>query len=127
MKQYLLVGCLVLFISCTDDYFSDFCDAVINNDAAFVRQEVDDILKDLSPIYNTSDNLGHFENILFLIDELNRDDCLFASVLCYACIYTYPLQSEILIEVEEGNFYVRKVLDISTASDSEMYFVGMHD
>ncbi len=127
--RIILLAVLSFFLvqACTDDEFSDFCFAVLENDANFVRDEVNDILDHWDPEPTQVDGLGHEDNLYRLVDELNEEYCLEAFVLCYACIETAPPQSELLVRVYDGYNIVEKVFDILTPNDGPMTFVAMHD
>jgi len=129
MRYFTLLLAILLFVSCDDDLgITNFCDAVIVEDIDYVADYMDDILEDLEPFPGPRDFIGHEENLFFLVDELNRrNPCLDAFIECYACIKTYPAQSEILIDVYEDNFVTTKIIDIATPEFSEMYVDGMHN
>jgi len=126
-KLVLAFISILLLSSCQRDNLSGFCEAIIFEDSSYIREEINDILDDLSPLPDSFDSLGHEENLFYLIDQLNAEnDCLVASVICYACIYTLPAQSEILIEVFDQGAVYAWVIDIATPIDDYMYFTGMH-
>lgn len=127
MKKLILLFLVATIIACEHYYVSDFCEALIHNDVTYVRHEVDHILYDLVPQATANDPLGHYYNLMLFVDELNRDDCIYASIICYACIETFPLQSEVHVEIDDGHYIIEKFMDIATPPDSEMYFVGLHD
>ena len=127
MKKILLLGFLISLFSCEVDRLSPFCDALIAKDVTYVKHHVDDILEDLFPYPDYYDYTGHHYNLEMLVNELNKDECLFAQIRCYGCIETFPLQSEVEIEINDGGYYWVRILDIATPHDSPMYFVGMHE
>ena len=62
-----------------------------------------------------------------VIEDINNTfDCAEASLVCYACIETYPPISEIRIETTVDSVYYFVVLDILTPENSEMSFQDMH-
>ncbi|NNF22602.1 MAG: hypothetical protein HKN67_11730 [Saprospiraceae bacterium] len=127
MKRLILLFAIFTIFACERYYISDFCEALIHEDVSYVRHEVDNILYDLLPQATHDDPLGHYYNLMIFVDELNRDDCMYASIICYGCIESFPLQSEVLVEIDDGQYITEKVLDIATPPDSEMYFVGLHN
>ncbi len=114
-------------MACTTNYHTPLCEAIIYNDVEYVRDKLDHIMDGLNPVYGNGDPIGHYDNLHIVTGELSRDDCLYASILCYACIESYPPQSEILIQIDDGEYLYEKVIDIAMPLESEMYFVGMHD
>lgn len=117
---------LILLSACTKDDLSPFCDALINKDISFVKNHVDNIANNLFPYPDYIDPIGHEINLQILADELSIDPCLTASVLCYACIETYPYQSELLITINSESAFFQIIMDIAVPEDGSMYFVSLH-
>jgi len=125
----LLMLVTVSMMSCSDDLrVTTLCDALVLWDDFYVADYIDDILEGLAPYPDYYDYIGHEENLLILIDELEiANDCLDASILCYACIYTWPPRTELLIEIVSDGIVSRRILDIATPENRPMYFVGMRE
>jgi len=129
MKYFTLLFVLLLCTSCSDDFgLSNFCEAVISEDENYIEGYLDVILEDLEPFPVPGDFLGHEENLFILIDELQRrNDCLDAFIECYGCIETFPIQSEILIDVYEDGFVTTKIIDLATPEFGPMFYAGIHN
>ena len=115
-----------MIAACAVEYHSDLCDAVVHNDSQFVKEYIDDILWELPPIYDGYDPIGHLQNLEILVDELNRDHCADAIISCYACIPTFPPQSEINIIIDDGTYLEERNIIIATPWNGPMFFVGMY-
>jgi len=128
MKKLALLIPLLLFFSCSDDLgFTNFCEATLDDDFDYMADYIDDIIEDLPPFPIPGDPLGHEENLFFLIDELRQqNDCLDVYIECYACIETFPPQSEIRIDVSDGGFSNAIIVDIATPDFDVMFVEGFH-
>jgi len=142
MKNFMV--CLIsaltfcsLALSCTSDdpmqteqdviqimFASEFCDAINSGNENYVESEVNALCIDLLPQSTDSDALGHEANLNKLIERLDMVDCLSASLGCYACIETFPLTSEIFIELPTSDKLF--VIDLRTPGDGILVFSGMH-
>lgn len=92
-----------------------------------VKTEIEKLTVDLNPHPTDEDLLGHSGNLETLIDRLNSGcEEYTASLLCYACIYTYPAQSEILIEFFAGSNKQTVTIDIHTPENDILRFAGIH-
>jgi hypothetical protein len=101
---------------------------IINMNSETVRFEVDKLLNDLKPNITETDKIGQNENINILINRLNNN-CknITSELICYACIKTYPPQSEILVTTDSSGIKIKRIIDISTPSDSNLYLQGIHE
>jgi len=116
--KYLITLLFLSFLisSCEDGTgYTDFCDDLIVIDVDNIQSYVDDILDDLPPFPVQGDLLGHEEN-----------PCLTASIDCYACIETFPPQSEIYVSIRDGGIVEERIIDIVTPDNRPMFFVGIH-
>jgi hypothetical protein len=104
-----------------------FKNAILSSDETSIRQEMSEITKDLIPEPTADDKWGHQKNFSLLIDRLNQCDEINATLFCYCCIKTYPLQSEIIINTSSNGQQIQKIFDISTSEDSVLIYLGMHD
>jgi hypothetical protein len=132
MKKLLTLLLLVGFISCEKQEIESIdCEVFIAGlatlDEGMVKSEVEKLTVDLNPHPSDEDLLGHSGNLQTLIDRLN-DGCedYTASLLCYACIYTYPAQSEILIEFFVNGNKQEVVIAIHTPENDILRFAGIH-
>lgn len=91
-----------------------------------VESEFDKITVDLLPISNVDDQIGHLQNCQDLVSKLSDCELISAKLLCYACIETYPPQTEILITLDSSGQIVNRVIDVLTPSDSSLDFVRVH-
>ena len=74
---------------------------IINTDSEIVKAEINKLVTDLVPATTDSDPIGHKENISLLVEQLNIQCTIITTKLaCYACIETFPLQSEILVKTK---------------------------
>ena len=127
MKYLYLFSLTLILVSCDLDFHSDLCEAISYNDDHFVRDHIDDILDNMPPLPEFDDPLGHFYNLESLAIEISKDRCADAVIVCYACIETFPPQSELHVIIDDGRYYVEKYIIIATPPESEMYFIGMYD
>lgn len=100
---------------------------IINMDSDIVKYEINKLLIDLEPVKTDTDPIGHKENLNILIERLNtKCDNMTAEFICYACIYTNPPQSEILVTTDSVGTSINRVLDILTPDDDILYFLRIH-
>ena len=100
---------------------------ILNMDSDIVKFEINKLVKDLNPKVTTSDKFGQRENIDLLIERLNKQcNDIKTELICYACIYTYPPQSEILVTVDSARTSVKRVIDIMTPSNVNLSCVRVH-
>jgi hypothetical protein len=97
---------------------------IINMDAEDVKYEINKLMIDLEPNVTVNDEFGHRENISLLISRLNNQ-CINinADLICYACIKTYPPQSEIFITADS----IKRIIDIITPANTNLSFVSIHE
>lgn len=101
-------------------------DALLVKDEIVLTGEINYLLEDLVPNPGTGDPIGHAINLGVFIDRL-RNICDFnADLGCYACIETYPPQSEVYIMLDSLGTNVTRVLDIATPDSIAMTFRGLH-
>ena len=139
IKNYAFILFFIVFISSCDkavnnsnnDWENLDCDnlkaGIINMDSDIVKSEINKLVTDLEPVITDSDNIGHKENLDLLIEQLNTQcDNVSAELICYACIYTNPAQSEILVTTDSLGITIDRVVDISTPKDARLYCVRIH-
>jgi hypothetical protein len=119
MKKYFwLVSISFMIQVACEDSAPKLCDELQADIVAFNIEEVKGTLNPwLSgnlPIPTAEDPIGHQQNLQNFVDRLNDDCGLDASIVCYACIETYPVQSEVRVMVDSSGISVARVLDIVT-------------
>lgn len=128
----LIISSLIFLISCEEDKTESIecellTEALVNYNSENLKAEVDKLTIDLKPHISNNNSYGHRENLNTLIDRLNSQcDNIEANLFCYACIQTFPLQSEISILVDSSGTDVCRIIDISTPEDDILSFVGVH-
>ncbi len=101
---------------------------IINMDSDIVKFEINKLVTDLEPVITDSDNIGHKENLCLLIERLNAQcDNIRAELICYACILTGILQSEILVTTNSAGTTIYRTVDISTPDDDILNCVRIHE
>ena len=75
-------------------------DGFLNNNQEQVSAEINAYCNRLPNSASSQENeLGHKENTLLLVEALNQCPDIDAQLLCYACMKSYPMQSEITITI----------------------------
>lgn len=133
----LLLISLGLLCSCEDSAGEDdllqawdcneISAALIAFDHVRLEGELGKVLPDLLPKNSDEDPTGHEENFRMFIKHLEECGNLQAELLCYACIKTYPAQSEIEIVLDSADQQVSRILDILTPEDASLAFIHMHN
>lgn len=101
--------------------------ALLNFDSKKLAIEIDKLCQDLEPNPVANDAIGHLKNFQLLIERLNTNcQDIVASNLCYACIETLPVQSQIKIVLDSLGHQVERIVAISTPEDAILKTVGMH-
>ncbi len=130
MKKLLVLVLLAGLVSCEKQKIEPIdCEAFISGlialDENTVKTEIEKLTVDLKPQASAEDVIGHAGNLQTLIDRLNSGcDDYTASILCYACIYTYPAQSEVLIEFFSGGSKKQVTINIHTPENDILRFAG---
>lgn len=106
---------------------SELIDGLLSYDIDRVESVFNSITNDLHPYVNEDDPIGHQKNFKILLARLNSCELITSEMLCYACIKTYPPQSEILIKIDSSGQFVNRVVDILTPGDSLISFIGIHE
>ena len=132
---------LLVFTTCKKDKepepsFTVDCEALRiglwDMEEDIVNTEINSLTADLSPEPITGDDLGHAANLEKLVERLNECNRFDVSIICYACIETFPLQSEIRIWANypgiDGALGIEfeRVIDILTPEDGILQAGGMH-
>jgi hypothetical protein len=95
-----------------------------NND--IINTEITKLVVDLNPAPTNTDDIGHLINLEILLNRIIKCDAVSAELICYACIKTYPAQSEILVTSDSMGFFVQRIIDIRTPEDGKLAFAGIH-
>lgn len=100
---------------------------LLSLDDDLLSRELDALAQDLMPAATTNDQLGHDQNLETVVSRLNAQcSSLSATIICYACIKTLPLQSEIRIYLDSSGTQVSRVIDLVTPGDAPMTFRAVH-
>lgn len=100
---------------------------LLANNAEAVQKEIDGYTFFMQPDPAASDRYGHRLNIEKLVQALNEQCGLSATMTCYNCTFTNPPQTEIYITIPNGASQVRKVIDLSYSNSRRLVFAGLHD
>ncbi len=105
MQKLLVLFGFICFFSCKNEVvLTDFCKSIEARDFNYLAAYINDYLFDLNAAPMPSDNLGQEENLISLVDNLrDNNSCLDVYIECYACLESDPPQSELRIELEEGD------------------------
>ena len=128
---FLIISLLLLLAACEDDSLDADCtlliDALVHDDNETLKAEVDKLTVGLTPQITEEDPFGHRENMNTLIDRLNAQ-CKYveASLFCYACVETLPVQSEITVLVDSAGTQVCRIIDIVTHEEETLSFSSVH-
>lgn len=126
-----MISLLLLLAACEDDSLDADCtlliDALVHYDNQALKAEVDKLTVGLTPQPTEDDRIGHRKNLNTLIDRLNAQ-CkqVEASLFCYACVETLPLQSEITVLVDSAGTQVCRMIDIVTPEEEALSYSGVH-
>lgn len=123
----LLIGCFFfLLLSCKQD--GETCESLsadlIEFKVSAVKDELDPWLGELLPDQEDPD--VHLQNLQSFIHRLENDCMLEGNIVCFACIETYPPQSEVSIMIDSSGHQTHRILDVLTPSDSVMTIRDIH-
>ena len=94
---------------------------------SLLTDNFNELARDLEPLPLATDGLGHAENLDTIVQRLNSGCTdLEAEIVCYACIETFPVQSEIKIHTDSSGIRVSRVIDMMTPGDDVMTFRTVH-
>ena len=100
---------------------------IVTFNSEIVCTEITKLLLDLKANPSADDKFGQAENLNKLIDRINTNcDNVTAELICYACIYTLPPQSELKLSTDSSGVEVARVLDIFTPEDDILSCVRIH-
>jgi hypothetical protein len=130
MKSFTLLICgLILFAPGCKDEVLVSCEPLTKELLALnvsgVKMILDPQLSQLLPQPTSQDGIGHLKNLQTF---MNSVQACFADVRmdCYACIETFPEQSEIIFMIDSVSVLRRRVIDISTPGNQVMTIRNVH-
>jgi hypothetical protein len=88
--------------------------------------EISKLTDDLTPMPIAGDTFGQLNNLDKLIDRISKCGNVTAELRCYACIYTNPPQSELILKTDSSGKQIQRVMDISTSNKESLKFGGLH-
>lgn len=109
---------LLSLVNCKDSNVNlcdDIREGLLELDLQLVKPNLESLLIDYSAEPTSEDPIGHEQNLNDFIAELNDECDLDATLVCYACIETFPLQSEIRIQLDSTGTTVSRIVDIVTS------------
>jgi hypothetical protein len=134
-KSKIVFFTLPFFISVCDDSVrnevievncGNLKTGLIIKDQEKIGIEMDKLTENLPPDPTKNDPIGHSENLTIITQSIHSCDGLEAEIFCYACVETYPPQSEITIQMNSSGTKIERIIDISTPSDKILKFSGIH-
>lgn len=132
-NSLILFAMLILLSACSkkEQLSTNECNnlqtAISEMNETVLEQEINELCNDLSPQSTTSDPTGHEDNINTLISRFETNCEIEAELVCYACIKTFPAQSEIKLTVTLPSGTYVKIIDISTPDDKKLTYEGIHN
>ncbi|MCK9207293.1 MAG: hypothetical protein M0P66_09305 [Salinivirgaceae bacterium] len=133
MRNLIIVLIVIVFSSCDKENTESNVDwnafkvGVIQKDKSIIEKEISKLLINTNAKPNDNDLIGQKENVDNLIFEISKSKVLNADLFCYACIETYPAQSEITITTDSSGVLISRIIDILTPNDNILKFVDIHD
>jgi len=132
-KIFLLLFVVTVLISCKKQQSDivmnceQFKQGIIANSEGRVKAEIEKLCQDLFPVVSATDEWGHRNNFIKMAQRISQQCGIDARVDCYACIKTFPPQTEIVVSFTNNGVLAKKTLDISTSSTNKLTFLKMHD
>ena len=133
MKSWPFIFTLTisLLLSCSKEkepiYHDDICEYIYNENDSLIQEEIARLTSDLLPKPSDNDKWGQSENLDILIERLNKYNCIVATKVCYACIYTLPPQSEVKLVVTYNREIITRIMDLLTGEEEPMKYLRLHD
>lgn len=133
MKSWLFIYTVTisLFLSCSKEKepicHNDICEYIYNENDSLIQEEIARLTLDLLPKSSNDDKWGQSENLDILIERLNKYNCIVATKVCYACIYTLPPQSEVKLVVTYNKEIITRIMDLLTGEEEPMKYLRLHD
>jgi len=102
--------------SCTD-----LRAGLIFGDGDLVCSEIAILAADLDPLVSDSDGFGHSENLKTLVSRLDEKcDDITAEVYCYACLFSLPAGSLIMVTLDSAGTEVTRFINIKTSAEEKL-------
>jgi len=133
MRSWLFIYTVTisLFLSCSKEKepicHDDICEYIYNENDSLIQEKIARLTLDLLPKPSDYDKWGQSENLDILIERLNKYNCIVATKVCYACIYTLPPQSEVKLVVTYNKEIITRIMDLLTGEEEPMKYLGLHD
>ena len=133
MRSWLFIYTVTisLFLSCSKEKepicHDDICEYIYNENDSLIQEEIARLTLDLLPKPSDDDKWGQSENLDILIERLNKYNCIVATKVCYACIYTLPPQSEVKLVVTYNKEIITRIMDLLTGEEEPMKYLRLHD
>ncbi|MGD2033461.1 MAG: hypothetical protein PVF73_00280 [Bacteroidales bacterium] len=131
MRKIFVYTLLLLLLACEKEKVgvldcNSFREGLLQENNETVRSEIEKLTPDLQPFPTPEDAIGHMTNVQTLTERINSNCGDFtASVLCYACIETYPPLSLIEIEFVSDGEPVSVTISIVTSENDVLRFGGL--
>jgi hypothetical protein len=107
--------------------WNDLKIGIINQDKILIDKEISKLLINTNPNLTTDDLIGQKDNLDKLINTINTSNLLTCELACYACIKTYPAQSEIKINTDSSGTRICRIIDLMTSNADKLSFKNIHD
>lgn len=99
---------------------------IVSGNVAELNSVLKDFLSTTIPKPKSDDQTGHFENLQLLVKKLGECNKISSSIKCYACIETYPLQSEVTLVIDSLGVEVSRKVDIVTPENGVLSIARIH-
>ncbi|MEP6647133.1 MAG: hypothetical protein ABJC12_08580 [Saprospiraceae bacterium] len=127
----LFLSCCLLILSACHDTAPEACGPIhyhlLNLNVQAVKDDLDEWLSDLQPEPTQEDPIGHQQNLDSFVAKLNSICDLEGTVICYACVKTFPAQSEIRVHTNYAGSSFERIIDISTPASQIMTIINVHE
>ncbi len=131
MKNVFTYVLLLGLLACESDKVgnldcNNFKTGIVQKNNEIIRAEIEKLTPDLNPVPTPEDDIGHMTNLQTLTERMNSNcEDISASVMCYACIETYPPISLILVEFTCDGDPITATVEIVTSKNDILRFGGM--
>lgn len=132
MKSSPYLFCIIvslIFFQCNvegSNQCEDLRSGLLNYNVEIAQPIIDDILDKLQPNPDVDDMRGHQDNLYVFKERLTEGCDYITAVGCYACIYTFPPYSEIIVSLDSAGLSVNRTLDIVTPEGEVMRLGAIH-
>lgn len=133
MRSWLFIYTVTisLLLSCSKEKepicHEEICEYIYNENDSLIQKEIARLTLDLLPKPSDNDKWGQSENLDILVERLNKYNCIVATKVCYACIYTMPPQSEVKLVVTYNREIITRIMDLLTGDEESMKYLRLHD